>query len=189
MDIKRKTCDIRTWKETFIFRHILHQNWHTCPIALPMRRNLQHRRLLTVVSATSAPPFQLLRHRRNVCHPVVNRFTQQTLPTVIRKNFFMNIVCTESFSPHKTHNRTLLFHITLLKHGRHFDYWNQPLNMRMRVCYLVIYIENLLRPLLLFYFHLWPIYWLSLVQTILGFPWWWTFCSTCCQWIGNAFWF
>jgi hypothetical protein len=24
----------------------------------------------------------------------------------------------------------------LLKHGRHFDYWCQPLNMRMRVCYL-----------------------------------------------------
>jgi hypothetical protein len=25
---------------------------------------------------------------------------------------------------------------TLLKHGRHFDYWNQPLNMCMRICYL-----------------------------------------------------
>jgi hypothetical protein len=25
---------------------------------------------------------------------------------------------------------------TLLKHGRHVDYWNQPLNMLMRVCYL-----------------------------------------------------
>jgi hypothetical protein len=43
--------------------------------------------------------------------------------------------------------------------------------MRMRVCYLdyhkaglccyvVIHIEDLLRPLQLFYFHLWPIYWL-----------------------------
>jgi hypothetical protein len=42
---------------------------------------------------------------------------------------------------------------------------NQPLNMRMRVwylhcpeaglcCYLVIHIENVLRPLQLFYFHL-----------------------------------
>jgi hypothetical protein len=45
--------------------------------------------------------------------------------------------------------------------------------MRMRVCcldcyeaglccYLVIHIVNLLRPLQLFYFHLWSIYWLSL---------------------------
>jgi hypothetical protein len=49
--------------------------------------------------------------------------------------------------------------------------------MRMRVCYLdshegglccylVIHIETLLRPLQLFYFHLWPIYWLSLVFAV-----------------------
>jgi hypothetical protein len=80
----------------------------------------------------------------------VNRFTRQTLPTVNKKYFFMNI---------------------LLKHGHQFDYWNQPLNMRMRVCYLdyhevglccylVLYTEKLLRSLQLFYFHLWPIYWL-----------------------------
>jgi hypothetical protein len=47
--------------------------------------------------------------------------------------------------------------------------------MRMRVsyldchearlyCYLVIHIENLLHPLQMFYFHLWSIYWLSLVS-------------------------
>jgi hypothetical protein len=53
---------------------------------------------------------------------------------------------------------------TLLKHGRHFDYWNEPLNMRMRICYLdcheaglccylVIHIEILLRLLQLLYFH------------------------------------
>jgi hypothetical protein len=66
----------------------------------------------------------------------------------------------------KTHNTTLLFDSTILKHGRHFDYWNQPLNMRMsvcyldcheagRCCYLVMYIQNLLRPLQPFYFHFW----------------------------------
>jgi hypothetical protein len=59
------------------------------------------------------------------------------------------------FLPIKTHNWMLLFDNTLLKHGRHFDYWNQPLNMRMCVCYLhrhasglccylVIHIENLI---------------------------------------------
>jgi hypothetical protein len=69
---------------------------------------------------------------------------------------------------------TLLFGNTLLKHGRHFEYWNQPLNMLMRVCYLdcheaelccclVIHTENLLNPLQMFYFHLWPIYWLSVI--------------------------
>jgi hypothetical protein len=33
--------------------------------------------------------------------PAVNRFTRQTLPTVNRKHFFMNILCTESFCPQK----------------------------------------------------------------------------------------
>jgi hypothetical protein len=71
----------------------------------------------------------------------------------------------------KTHNITLLFGSIILKHGLFFEYRNQPLNMHMRICYLdchevglccylVINIENLLRSLQLFYFHLWPIYWL-----------------------------
>jgi hypothetical protein len=159
----------------FISRHILHQHWYTRPIALPMRRNQQHRSLLTVVSATSSPLFQPLRHQRNVGQTVVNRFTRQILPTVNRKHFFMNILCTESFCKQKRHNITLQFVNTFPKHGRHFDYWNQPLNMHIRVCYLgcheaglgcylVTHKENLLRPLQLFHFQLWPIYWLSLVH-------------------------
>jgi hypothetical protein len=94
------------------------------------------------------------------------------------------------FGHKKTHNRKLFFGLTLLKHGRHFDNRKQPLNMRMSVCYLdcrkqplnmrmrvcyldchesglccyvVIHIQNLLHPLQLFYFNLWPIYWFSLV--------------------------
>jgi hypothetical protein len=77
------------------------------------------------------------------------------------------------FRAEKSASEEPLFGITLLKHGRHFDYWNQTMNMRMRVCYLecheaglccylVIHIENLLHPLKLFYFHLGPIYWLSI---------------------------
>jgi hypothetical protein len=131
---------------------------------------------LAVVSATSAPPFPPLRHQRKVCHTTVNRFTWQTLPTVIMNIFFMNILYIESLCPEKkTQNRTLLFGSTH-KHGRQFDYWNQPLNMRMRVCYLecnearlycylLMQIESLLHPLQLFYFHLWPIYWLSFVSS------------------------
>jgi hypothetical protein len=153
-------------KEKGISWHILHQHWYTCPIALPVRRNSQHRSLLTVVSATSLTPFQPLRHHRNFAtflDPAVNRFTQQTLPTVNRKYFLMNILCSE------THNRTLLFGSAVLKHGRHFEYWNQTLNMRVcyldghesgRCCYLVIHIGKQLRILQLFYFHLLPIYWL-----------------------------
>jgi hypothetical protein len=144
--------------------HILHQHWYTCPITLPVCQNLQHRSCLTVVWGTSTPPFQPLHHQWNVCHPVVNHFTRQTLPTINSKHLFMNTVCIESFSPQKTHNRMLLFDRTLLKQGFDFDYWNQPLNMCMRICYLdcheaglccylVIHIENLLHSLQLFYFH------------------------------------
>jgi hypothetical protein len=35
---------------------------------IDIKRNPQHRGLLSVISATSAPPFQPLRHQRNVCH-------------------------------------------------------------------------------------------------------------------------
>jgi hypothetical protein len=106
---------------------------------------------------------------------IVNRFKRQTLPIVKRKHFFTNFHYTESFRLQKTHNRTLIFGSIFLKHCRHFNYWNQPLNTCMRVCYLdcheaglccylVIHIENLSRSLQLFYFHLWQIYWLSLIK-------------------------
>jgi hypothetical protein len=64
--IRRKHVIFWTAK-TFISRHIHHQNSYTRPIALPVRRNPQHRSILTVVSATSVPPFQPLRHQRNIC--------------------------------------------------------------------------------------------------------------------------
>jgi hypothetical protein len=85
---KRKTCDIRNWKKAFISRHILHQHWYTYLISLPVRWNTQNTSLFTVVSATSAPPFQLLRHKRKVWRQVVNRFTPQTLLNVNRKISF-----------------------------------------------------------------------------------------------------
>jgi hypothetical protein len=55
----------------------------------------------TVLSATSGPPFQPLRHQRNVFHSVMNLFPLQTLHTVNRKRFFMNILCNGSFCPQK----------------------------------------------------------------------------------------
>jgi hypothetical protein len=111
---------------------------------------------------------------REFLGPVVNRFTRQTLPTV---NISLRISFALHLSPfaHNTNNRTLLLGCTLLKHGRHFDYWNQRVTMRMLVCfldchqaglccYLVRHTGNVLRPLQLFYFNLWFVYWLSPVQ-------------------------
>jgi hypothetical protein len=141
-------------------------------MALAVHRNLQHRSLSTVVSATSTSTFHICNFRtsfRQFLNPTVNRFMLQTLPTINREYFFMSLLCTASFCPQKTHKRTLLFGSVIPMHGRHFDYWNQPLNMRMRICYLnchdaglccylVIHIEDLWCPLQLFYFHLWLIY-------------------------------
>jgi hypothetical protein len=177
MDIKRKTCDIRTWKK-HLFLDISSTNIDTVVLLLyQCVESPQHRSLLTVVSAISPPPFQPLRHQLNACHPVLNRFTRKKISTVYRKHLFTNILSTESFCPQKKHNKTLFFGITLLKHSRSFDYWNLHLNMRMRVCYLdcheaglccylVIHIENLLQQLQLFYLHLWLMYWLSLVHLV-----------------------
>jgi hypothetical protein len=165
MDVKRKTW-YSNLEKTFISRHILHQHRYTCLKALPVRRNPQHSNVLTVVSATFAPPFQPLRHQRNVCHQAVflaDRIDGETLPTVNRKHFFTNIFCNESFCPLK---RTIeLFGSILLEHGRLFDYWNQPLNMLMRLLPTLLWsltvlllgdiLENLLCPLQLLYFHLW----------------------------------
>jgi hypothetical protein len=68
MDIKCKICDILTRKK----------NIHFSTYPPPTMIHLSHRftkkskpadgSLLTVVSATSAPPFQNLSHQRNVCN-------------------------------------------------------------------------------------------------------------------------
>jgi hypothetical protein len=86
----------------------MHQHWYTSLIALSVRRNPQHRSFLAVVSATVAPPFQPLRHLRDVCHAVVNSFTRQTLLTVNRKHAFMNIICSFAHKERTTESCSLL---------------------------------------------------------------------------------
>jgi hypothetical protein len=167
MDINSKKNIYSNLEKTFISRHILHQHWYTWPIDLPVRWNPQHRILLTVISATSAPPFRPDCHQRNLCHPVVNCFMLQILPS---GNIYLWISFAKFFCPQKF----LLFGSKHLKQSRHFDYWNQSLNISVHIyylnchegglcCYLVTHIENLLHPLQPFYFHLCPIYWTSLI--------------------------
>jgi hypothetical protein len=58
---------------------------------------------------------------REFLDPVVTCFEQQTLPTVNRKNLFMNILCTESFFPQECTTE----HCTSVVHpssSRYFDY-------------------------------------------------------------------
>jgi hypothetical protein len=118
MAIKRKTCEIWTWKKMFISQHILHQHWYTCPITIPVRRNPQHRSLLTVVSATFAPPFQPLRHQRNICYisgpsckPLYVTKTSHCKQETFLCEYPLHWVLLPT---KKTHNRMLLLGTTIL---------------------------------------------------------------------------
>jgi hypothetical protein len=126
MDIKRKTYDNRTWKNIYFSTYppstLIHLSHRFTSASKPaaqksfwlLSQPLPHLRFnLFVISETSA----------TFLGPLVNCFTRQTLPTVNRKYFLMNILCIESLCPQrKPHNRKLLLGSTLLKHGRHFDY-------------------------------------------------------------------
>jgi hypothetical protein len=102
MDIKHKTSNIRTWKK-HLFLDISSTNIDTIvPSLYPCVETHSIEIFFTVVSATSALPFQPLRHQRNIFHPAVKRFTLQTLANTNSKHFFMNIFCIESFCPQKT---------------------------------------------------------------------------------------
>jgi hypothetical protein len=183
MYIKHKTCDIRIWKK-HIFLDIPSTNIYTL---VPLLYQCAETRNVEVFLLLSQPLrfnlFVISEIFVTFLDQVVNSFTRQTLPIVNRKYLFMNILCIKSSCPQKkTHNRTLFFGSMLLKHGRHFDYYNQLLSMRMLVfylecneagicCYGLIHIENPLRPLQLFYFNLWHIYWLFLLRITLRFKW------------------
>jgi hypothetical protein len=62
--MKRKTCDIRTWKKHLLLG-ISSTNTDTLVPSLYLCVETRSKEVfLTVVSATSAPPFQPLRHQR-----------------------------------------------------------------------------------------------------------------------------
>jgi hypothetical protein len=123
---------------------------------------------LAVVWAISAPG-RASSTTRPSCEPLYAINTSHRKQETFLYKYTLHCVL---FPTKKNAQHTALFGRILLKHSRHFDYWNQPLNMRMRVsyldrheaglyCYLLIHIENLLHPLQLVSSHLWPIYWLS----------------------------
>jgi hypothetical protein len=139
LDTRRKTYDILTCEKTLIARHILHQYWYTWLIALQVRRN--PRALKSWLLSQPLPHlvgYHLLfsnvieRISRPSCKPLYPTNCSHSKPETFLYEYF----CIEPFCPQETHNITLLFGSTLLKEGRHFDYWNHPLNTHMRNCYL-----------------------------------------------------
>jgi hypothetical protein len=106
-----------------------------CSTYPPTLMHLSHR--FTSASETAArrllsQPLPHLCFNFNIFHPVMSRFTLQTVPTINRN---------EPFCPQK---KTPLFVSVLLKHGRHFG--DQPLNMGMLVCYIDSWSWTVLLP-------------------------------------------
>jgi hypothetical protein len=155
-------------EKSFIYRHILQQHWYTCPIALPERRIPQHTIILTTVSDTSAPPSSANRLPPR-CESLYATNTSHRKQETFLYEYPLHWTLL-STKEHTTERWSSVIHSSLS------PFWllKPSLNMRMRecylncyeaglCCYLVIHIEDLLRPLQLFYFHVWLIYWLSLV--------------------------
>jgi hypothetical protein len=101
-----------------------------------VRRNPQQISLLTVNSSTSTPG----RASSATFKRPWENFSAQ-LWTALRDKYFPPYTGNISLwiflhcvlLPEKTYNRSLLFGNTLLKHGRHFDYWNHTLNTHIRM--------------------------------------------------------
>jgi hypothetical protein len=175
MDIKRKVCDIWTWKKQLFldvsstnidtFVPSLYQCVETRSIyafwllSQPLPHLVgHHMRLSNVLERISPPSYERL------CATNTSHRKQETF---LYEDLYHWVLL-------PTKKKTLLFGIILLTRGRYFDYRNQPLNMSMRLCYLdcheaglccylVMHIETQLHSLQLFYFHLRSIYWLSFV--------------------------
>jgi hypothetical protein len=179
MDVKRKIFDIRTWSTTFISRHILQKHWHTCPI----RRNPQYISLSTLVSAISP----LLRASSAIFErPWENFFTQFWTALYVKHfpqptgniSLYIYIYILHSvLLPTKTHNRTLIFCSIFPKSPSWLlkpesEHVHARLLARISWSWTVLLPSDarrkLLRPIQLFNFCLWPIYWLLLLLLLLS---------------------
>jgi hypothetical protein len=175
--MKRKTCDIRNWKK-HLFLDIFSTNTDTLVPSLYqcvetrsteifwlLSQPIPHLRFnLFVISETIA----------TFLDSVLNRFTRQTLPPVNRKYFFMNILCIESFLSTEIAQQNASFRYCTPQARSSFwllkpasEHAHARLLPRLSCNWAVLLPsdthKNLFRPLQLFYFHLWPIYLLSLV--------------------------
>jgi hypothetical protein len=137
-DIKHKTCDIRTWEKHLFLDISTTTNIYTL---VPSLYLCVRTRSIEVFWLLSQPLPHLVGHHLRIsnavdkisrpgCEPLYATNTSHSK----RETFLCEYILHWVRLPTKTHNRTTLYGTTLIKHGRHFDYWNQPLNMRMHVC-------------------------------------------------------
>jgi hypothetical protein len=128
IDIKRKTCNIRTWVKTLI--HLSDRFTSASKPSTYKSFDCCLSPILTSISTSSSakrlpPSCELL------CRTDTSHRKQETFPYKYPLHWV-------SLPAKKTHYKTLLFgsNSSILEHVRHFDYRNQSLNMLMRVCYL-----------------------------------------------------
>jgi hypothetical protein len=170
MDIKHKTCDIRTWTK-HLFLNISSTNIDT--LVPSLYQYIEAFRLLS----QSLP--HLVRHHLWLPN-VLQRISQCSCEPLYATNtshhkqetFLYEHPLQRVLLPIKTQNGTLLFSRTFLKHGRHFvkpasEHAYAHLLLRLSWSWTVLLpsdtLRKPLRPLQLFYFHFLPIYWLSLI--------------------------
>jgi hypothetical protein len=143
---------------TSVSRHILQQHYTLLPSLYHCVRTCSVEVFLTVVSATSRRWSGIICYFWTSlreffgpsCEPlyVMNTFHRKKETFLYEYSLHWVLLLT------RKRKGTLMFGSILLKHGRQFDYWNHPLNVRMCVCclhrhetglccYLVIHIENL----------------------------------------------
>jgi hypothetical protein len=102
MDVKHKTCDIRTWKKKHSFLDISSANIDTLVLSLYQCVEICNTEVFWLMC-------QQLPHLRFNIFVISETFATQlwtclmreTLPTVNRKHFFVNILFIESFCPQK----------------------------------------------------------------------------------------
>jgi hypothetical protein len=166
MDIKCKTCVILIWEKNVYFStyppptliHLSHRFTGASKPAAQKSSDCCRSHFRASVSTSSSSTGRL----PPACEPPYATNTSHRKQETFRYQYPLTRVL---FPIKKTQNKTMFFGLTFLKGGSNFDYGNQPLNMCIRgcyldchkaglCCYLVIQIENLLRLLQLFYFHL-----------------------------------
>jgi hypothetical protein len=114
MDIRRKTCDIRSWRK-YLFLDITSTNIDTFFHRFNSASKSTAQKSSDCCLSHSFTSVSTSSSLRKYINQVLNRFTRQTLPTVNRKHFFIHILCIEPLCPEKrTHKRTLLFGSTPL---------------------------------------------------------------------------
>jgi hypothetical protein len=126
-------------KKTFISRHIV-PTTNTDTLA-PSLYQWVETRSLEVFWLSSRPLLHLVGHHQrlsNVLERISRPSCEQLYATNTSHREHITFLYEYNLAHKKTHKRKVLFSSILLKHGRHLDSWNQPRNMRIRVCYLEV---------------------------------------------------